>query len=60
MNFDTWYKKFLAEPIGKEEKVYLKLFKKDSKEGKTYVKIQKEQLERAWIAGYHSCTEDNI
>lgn len=55
--FEEWYKKFLAEPMCKEERHYLWLFKKDSKEGKNYVAIQKEHLKRAFRAGWKAGDE---
>lgn len=49
--FEEWYKSFLRERLTKQEKAYLKYIPKNSVAGKLYVKLQKENLKKAFKAG---------
>jgi hypothetical protein len=51
--FERWYKVFLwKEEITERELIFLRLFTRESKEGKAYVEFQKESLEKAYLAGW--------
>jgi len=50
--FPKWYKKFLKQPLTKQEKSYLKLIPKNSKEGKLFVTFERIHLMYAYQEGY--------